>query len=159
MTCGVCKKRVGVRAMRVRAVAPQKTTLDVQKWELKKGFNGILCNNTMRRLCNVCNRRPTRTLEEPVCQSCCTAEHHLPLREVKMCTAPACHRVAHYAKATLCVFCWVEEDPVTRGCPGCERKAKSQSRPDGLCQDCTRRIARGSAPFVREAYGVSDLFW
>jgi hypothetical protein len=144
--------------MRVRSVAPQKTTLDVKNWEHKKGFRGILCTNTVRRLCEVCNRRPTRTLEEPVCPNCCTNKDHVPIAKVKMCTVPMCHRAAHHAKGTLCVFCWVEEDPVTRGCPGCQRRAKCLSRVDGLCQECTRRIDRGGTPVVRAAYGVSDLF-
>jgi len=71
---------------------------------------------------------------------------------------PACHRAAHYAKGTLCVFCWVEDDPLVRGCPGCGRYAKSKSRSDGLCQDCTRRIDRGGTPVKRATCGVSDLF-
>ena len=145
--------------MKVRAVPPQKTILDVEKWEHDKGFKGILCLNTVRRLCEACNRRPTRTLAEPVCPKCCTTKDHVPVAKVKMCTTPMCHRVAHHAKGTLCVYCWVEEDPLTRGCPGCQRRPKTLSRADWLCQDCVRRIARGSDPIKRAAYGVSDLFW
>ena len=145
-----------IKPMRLQYVAPQKTALDVKKWERKKGFRGILCNNTMRRLCEVCDRRPTRVLEESVCPTCSTTKE--PSSKSKMCTVPLCHRVAHYAKGTLCAFCWVEEDRAARGCPGCQRRVKSM-RTDGLCQDCTRRIERGGTPVVRAAYGVSDLFW
>jgi len=149
---------VCVRATRARAMVPQKTMLDVKKWELKKGFGGILCKNTVRRLCEACDCRPTRTLEEPVCATCCTTKRRVPVANVKMCTMPSCHRAAHHAKGTLCAVCWVEEDPVTRGCPGCERRPKSLSRSDRLCQDCTRRIDRGGVPVKRETCGVSDLF-
>ena len=135
--------------------APQKTHLEVQKWELKKGFRGILCGNTIRRLCRVCDSRPTRTLAESVCQHC-HVSNDVPVEGVAQCQSPGCHRVASHGRATLCLYCWVKEDPLTRGCPGCGRKAKSLSRPDGLCQNCTRRIARGRKP-VNE-YGVSDLF-
>lgn len=108
-----------------------KTEADLRAWEAKKGFKGVICGCRFFRKCVDCDQ-PTRSLDEPHC-----GKHGGTRHECQVCEK----KKANYANVTMCPSCWVAADPAERGCPGCQRQPKVQSRDDGLCGACMRKAA------------------
>lgn len=112
-----------------------KTEADLRAWEKKKGVNGVIVNGgtAIKRKCAECDR-PTRFLAETGCPA------HGGTRWVaNKCQTEGCTNSARHTNGTMCGACWVGADPAERGCPGCQKLAKRQSHPDGLCHNCVRK--------------------
>jgi hypothetical protein len=123
-----------------------KSAADLEKWEEKKGFKGVIASGGFKilRKCVECDQ-PTNGLDEPKCGK------HGGKRQVQVrdeCHVDGCTKRANQANGTMCNGCWVAADPAERGCPGCQRETKHKSRPDGLCANC---VGKAGVKAKREA--------
>ena len=85
------------------------------------------------RMCAKCNQA-TRAVAETHCP-----RHGGKQYERKTCQE--CDNKAIKSNGTLCASCWVKKDSEARGCPGCRKEPKVQSRADGWCATCVRNAA------------------
>lgn len=110
-----------------------KTEADLRAWEGKKGFIGVISGHGIFRKCADCSQ-PTKGVAEIHC-----GKHGGKRQVLRGCQVEGCRNVAK--KIKQCYGCWVADDPAARGCPGCHKQPKRESRPDNMCPNCVRDAA------------------
>lgn len=67
-----------------------------------------------------------------------------------ICTVDGCSKRATHSKGTLCVFCYIKQDPKVRACPTCQISLRKESHPSGECNNCVRKASVSSKKEVAQ---------